>query len=147
MHRSPAASTAAGLAGEELRHELARRHAFGERLAMTAMGDRDPVVGPKRRRGPDGAGFLAEGEVDRPGDPTLQEELVDPLLELPDKRHSCVQLDGEGNPNLAEIDRAIQVDSGRPGVGPKVSLDHFAAPSSEFVSLPAEGVLYLSSAV
>ena len=67
---------------------LARGDALGQRLAVTAMRDGDPIGRAQRCRAADRAGLLAHREVDRPGDLALEEQAVDPLLELADEPHA-----------------------------------------------------------
>ena len=44
MHAAAASARTAGFAAKQLRHQLARRHAFRERVAMSAMSGEDRIV-------------------------------------------------------------------------------------------------------
>jgi hypothetical protein len=117
VQRAAAAAAAACLASEQLGHQPARGDALGERLPVAAMGDGDPVVGSQRRGGSGGARLLAEREVDRPGQPPLQEQAAGALLERPDERHPSVQLDSEPRADIIEGDWGVEMGVRLPGEG------------------------------
>ena len=92
MHGATATARAAGLATKEFRHELARLHAFGERMTMTAMRAEDGVRFMQMRAHTRGDGFLAHigvaGSVD---EPALM-RFCEPLLHHADREHGAVEL-------------------------------------------------------
>ena len=90
-------------AGPELLvgHRPDRREALGDRVAVTAMGAGDVVVGAQRRAGTDRGGLLADRDVRRPAVVVAGEGIVaagpeadDHLLHLADREHVVEQVQG-----------------------------------------------------
>ena len=96
MHRPALAAADAGRAAEQLGHEPLHRGAAQQRVDVAAVRAVDEVVGAQRRGEPGGDGLLAEREVRRPLHETLQEQVVDALLEQARLDHHPVHVEPRG---------------------------------------------------
>ena len=93
VHR-PAAPAAAALdLPLELGHGRAHGHAPGQRVAVLAVGGHHGVVGLERLHDADGAGLLADREMEEATDPHVAVELDAALLEAPDPDHLAQQVE------------------------------------------------------
>ena len=92
MHGATATARAAGLATKEFRHELARLHAFGERMSMAAVRAEDGVRFMQMRAHARGDGFLADIGVAGTVDESALMRFCESLLHHADDEHGAVEL-------------------------------------------------------
>ena len=87
VHRAAVAVRAAFLLAVQLGHHLVRVRALGERVAVRAMRRGDHVAVLERAADADGAGLLADRDVEEAGQVAGAEALLDLLLEAADEEH------------------------------------------------------------
>ena len=87
VHRAAVAVRAAFLLAVQLGHHLVRVRALGERVAVRAMRRSDHVAVLERAADADGAGLLADRDVEEAGQVAGAEALLDLLLEAADEEH------------------------------------------------------------
>ena len=91
VHRSALAAEQAGSPPEHLGDDRSRRHAAGDGVAVAAVGGERVVVGAQGDAERGGRRLHAGGEVAGALDEVLQEQVVEPLLELADLLLAAVQ--------------------------------------------------------
>lgn len=96
MHRPTTAAVRALVLGHQFGEHPERVHAFGQAVAVTAVGRRDHVLGAQRPACAHRGRFLADGEVHEARDLTVAIEDGHPLLESTDEQHPTVHLDEVG---------------------------------------------------
>ena len=120
VHRTALAAEQAGAPPEHLGDDRSRRHAAGDRVAVAAVGGERVVVGAQGHAERRGGRLHAEGEVAGALDEVLQEQVVEPLLELADLLLAAVQLQArvdvdvgvvEGRVERLRQDRARRLDA------------------------------------
>ena len=91
VHRPTFALARPGPLAVELRHGLARRHAFSQGMPMGPVRRSDPVVAAQDVAHAYSHSLLALVLVKRPGDLAFQEQAEDALLEASNEQHPSVQ--------------------------------------------------------
>jgi hypothetical protein len=91
MHRAAAPAAAAVALAVELGHQRARRHALGERVAVTAMRRGDPVAGPQMGADADRSRLLADIEVEEAGRLALAAGDLRRKLEAAQQHHLAIE--------------------------------------------------------
>lgn len=94
MHGAAATTRASCLATIEFRHELARFHAFGERMTMTAMRAEDGIRFMQMRAHACGYGFLANIGVTGAVDEPALMRFCQAFFHHADREHRAVELKG-----------------------------------------------------
>jgi hypothetical protein len=92
VHRAALAAAQPTRLAEQFEHHPAHVAAFGDRVAVPAMGAGDHVLGAEMQAHPDRGRLLAGIEMDKAGNPALRELLLHPFLELADRRHAAIGL-------------------------------------------------------
>src|SRR5439155_1594535 len=92
VHRAAVSVRAALELSVQLGHELVRRRALGERVAMRAMRRADDVAFLQRAADADRDGLLADRHVQESGQLSGPEALLDLLLEAPDEKAPAEKL-------------------------------------------------------
>ncbi len=87
VHRAAAAVRHAGLAAEQLGHDLVAIRAARQRVAVRAIGRDQVVLVAHRADGADDRRLLADREVEEAADLRLRVHLARALLEAPDEHH------------------------------------------------------------
>jgi hypothetical protein len=96
MHRTTLAVAGARRLPVDLGHHFAHIDAFGDAMAVAAMGRRNPVAIGEMQHYPRGAGFFAGIEVNEPRNVTLGEFDVQTFLEFSDRAHDPVSFEQIG---------------------------------------------------
>src|SRR6516165_10385851 len=131
VHRATLAVAAAGPAAVDLGHHLADINAFGDAVAMAAMGAGDGVTVVEVAADADRRRLLARVQVHESGDLAGRELRVHAFLELADRPHRAVDaqqlLPGESSPlhragHVAPPRRSVRGNPGwAPGIGGRLS--------------------------
>lgn len=91
MHRASASSRAAGRASEQLGHQFARRHSFGQRVTVSAMRAEDRIDRSEMRADAGRDGLLTDVRVAGPVDETALMTARQFLFRLTDDEHRAVE--------------------------------------------------------
>ena len=95
VHAAALAFAAAGRGAEQLVEQFLHRQALGQGVAVSAEGRGDEVVGPQCGAHAHGGRLLPLALVDRAGHDPFQEQELDAVLELPDRRHPLIEAEEE----------------------------------------------------
>ena len=91
MHAATPTTAAARLLGVELSHERTGRHAFGQRMTVTAMGAGDPIQMGQVSANPDGRGLFAHVKMDEARHFPFFVKNSGSLLEMTKQEHFLVK--------------------------------------------------------
>src|SRR5579875_250782 len=95
MHRAALALAVACALAEDLREHPLEFSAFGDQMAVAAMGRGDAVGGAQGRVDTDGAGLLADRKMDEAGNFAADAEVLELEFELPDALHPAIHFQQE----------------------------------------------------
>jgi hypothetical protein len=87
VHGAAAPAAVAGLLAHKLGHHQRRLGAFGDAMAMPAVGAQDVIVRPQCGTGAHRGAFLADRKVHRAMDQPLEVQLLGRLLKGADQEH------------------------------------------------------------
>ena len=92
VHGAAFAAAVAGFFTEQLSEHFVERCAFGNAMAMAAVGAGDVIVLAQRFADADGDGFFANVEVGEPRHLGAEIELIDLFFEQPDLEHLAIEV-------------------------------------------------------
>jgi hypothetical protein len=116
MDGSATAGAHAVRAAENFGEEALQRHAFRQRMAMTAVRRGDGVRHFERRTDADRHGFLPDAQVQEPGDFAIGGHLTEPFFRSTNQCHALIQAEQSGigdrfghchHPSAATFSRAV----------------------------------------
>lgn len=93
MHGAALAAANAGCAAIDFRKERIKRTAFGNEMAMPAMGRRNPVLVAQMGANSHGDSLLADIQMNRPGELAGLEISRQPELDLTNGEHGSIQME------------------------------------------------------
>jgi len=92
VHRAALALAVAGGLAQQLGHHQLRITAFGQAMAVTAMGAGDIIVAPQGSAGADGHGFLTDVGVGRAPDSAVPVLFHGAFVKITDQPHPIVYI-------------------------------------------------------